>query len=66
MSKKRLIARSDEKHGVVHRDITGAYELEMFKRYGHNWRKRLKQAAAGVKDTAPPEIIDQELPKTKL
>ncbi len=43
MKNNRLIPRSDRKYGVVFRDITLSYDLAMRKRYGYNWRKKVKE-----------------------
>lgn len=41
----KFVARVDATHGVVHRDMTHAYELAMFKKYGYNWKKKIRQLA---------------------
>lgn len=43
MSKRRFVARPDKTHGVVQRDITQAYELDMMRKYGHSWKKVLRR-----------------------
>lgn len=44
MSNKMVVVpRKHATHGVVQRDVTLQYNREMERRYGYNWKKKLKQ-----------------------
>ncbi len=56
MSRIRTVARTDKTHGVIHRDVTSAYEYSMFKKYGYNWKKKLRQLSESLR----PKVGDAE------
>lgn len=46
MSKKQFVPRKDKTHGVVQRDVTAQYEMEMQKRYGFSWKRNMRREIA--------------------
>ena len=46
---RRVRARADETYGVIHRDYTDSYEYAMFKKYGYNWKKKLRELAKNLR-----------------
>jgi len=42
--KKHFIPTTDPVHGVIRRDISMQHEAQMQKRFGYNWRKKLRLA----------------------
>lgn len=55
-NKRKFVARKDETHGVVRRDITLQYEREMEKRYGRKWRAVVRGDLPDPNDTKPVGI----------
>lgn len=68
MSKtKKTVARADPKYGVVHRDISASYELAMFRKYGYNWKQKMRKLGESLRHAADtPTVNDQPLPETEL
>jgi hypothetical protein len=46
---KKTVARVDPKYGVIHRDISHSYELAMFKKYGYNWKQKIRKLAESLR-----------------
>lgn len=53
MATKRMHARVHPTYGVIHRDFTLHQEHAMFKKYGHNWKKKLKRMAEELAKNDP-------------